>query len=117
MGMGGRAAAAAKKAFYFAKLGTRVVSFLTPPLTLATDPRSRSCERASEKGSKLGVARVLLAPARDGLAGHDVLDELLARQPRAYGVHPTVTSQHSSTALYQVFYHIWWLFFESDNRI
>ena len=26
---------------------------------------------------------MLVAPPRDGLAGHDVLDELLARQPRA----------------------------------
>ena len=41
------------------------------------------CKRASEKSSKLGVARVLLAPACDGLAGYDVLDELLARQLRA----------------------------------
>ena len=30
----------------------------------------------------LRVARVRVAPPRDGLAGHDVLDELLARQPR-----------------------------------
>ena len=30
----------------------------------------------------LGVTRVRVAPARDGLARYDVLDELLARQPR-----------------------------------
>ena len=34
----------------------------------------------AEKSSKLGVARVLLAPPRDGLAQRDILDELLARQ-------------------------------------
>ena len=40
VGRGGRAAAAAAviKTFYFAKLGTRVVSFLTPPLTLSISP-------------------------------------------------------------------------------
>jgi hypothetical protein len=33
------------------------------------------------------------------------------------GLYPIVTSQYSSTALYQVFYHTQQLFFESDNRI
>ena len=37
----------------------------------------------AEKSSELGVARVLLAPPRNGLAQRDIRDELLARQLRA----------------------------------
>jgi hypothetical protein len=33
------------------------------------------------------------------------------------GLYPFVSSQHSSTTLYQVSYHVQWLDFESDNRI
>jgi hypothetical protein len=33
------------------------------------------------------------------------------------GLYPIVTFQYSSTTLYQVSYHIQYLFFESDNRI
>ena len=66
-------AATAKKAFYFCK--TRDTRGIVPYSAPNFFP--------SETLSKLGVARVLLAPARDGLAGHDVGDELLARQLRA----------------------------------
>ena len=44
--------------------------------------RSKMNALVAEKPSKLGVARVLLVPPRDGLAQRDILDELLARQLR-----------------------------------
>jgi hypothetical protein len=33
------------------------------------------------------------------------------------GFHPIVTFQYHSTTLYQVSYHIQYLFFQSDNRM
>jgi hypothetical protein len=42
-------------------------------------------------------------------------DQMLRRKVRV-GLYPIVTLQYSSTTLYQVSYHIQYLFFESDNR-
>jgi hypothetical protein len=69
---------------------------------------------------------------RGGMAGQTVGEGLLgghglvarvarhpALPPRAedLGLYPIVTFQYSSTTLYQVSYHIQYLFFYSDNRI
>jgi hypothetical protein len=67
----------------------------------------------AEQQAALALALAALEAGSRGLPEairDDVLKVLL-------GLYPIVTLQYSSTTLYQVSYHIQYLFFESDNQI
>ena len=61
---------------------------------------------------------VLLSKYQHQLLERDSSMPTLLHEKRvSLGLHPIVTLQYSSTTLYQVSYHIQYLFFYSDNRI
>ena len=86
----------------------------SPPRARPCAGRWRSacrCRRASPRSTRTQAPR--------GRRGRS-LGPRAAPSPKTaarLGLYPIATFQYSSTNLYQVFYHIRYLFFESDNRI